>query len=111
MVIFMLPPAGIVFMYLLGAMTIIVGMLLAWAWGTLTMKIALSVRNDALYNQRLLELRKSAASVPPPERARWGKTQYYEGIFLDTRVTIVYLALGLFFIYMMVGVIRPRSFF
>lgn len=42
LVLYVVPPASILFVYLLGALSLLLGMCLGWAWGLLTMKAALA---------------------------------------------------------------------
>ena len=104
MVCFFLPPAGIVFIYLLAAATMLIGMCLAWAWGLLTMKIAVLVRDDDLYNSRMQSLQQQAMSQNTTAPALYISNAVYTGALLDTNVTVVYFCMGLFFIYIMVRI-------
>ncbi|KAE8404359.1 hypothetical protein BDV37DRAFT_294023 [Aspergillus pseudonomiae] len=104
MVLLILPPSGIVFIYLLGALTLIIGMCLAWAWGVITMKAAFAARPAADTQARLASLQQTAVAqanatgLPP---ASVVQQLIYDGYMLDTRVTAVTFCLICTFIYFM----------
>lgn len=96
------PPASILFVYLLAALTLLLGMCLAWAWGLLTMKAALAVRSDADTLSRYQALQQAAAeaSQQTGQSVAWeAKTLVNNGFMLDARVTAVYYVMGCLFIY------------
>ncbi|GKZ30061.1 hypothetical protein AbraIFM66950_007669 [Aspergillus brasiliensis] len=61
MVLIILPPSGLLFVYILGALSLFIGICLAWAWGIITMKAALAIRSDAETQSRLASLQQAAA--------------------------------------------------
>ncbi|CRG83633.1 putative protein C57A7,05 [Talaromyces islandicus] len=89
MVLLMLPPSGIVSIYLLGAMTMIMGMLLAWAWGVIAMKAAYAARPAADTQARFTSLKQAAAAqanatgINPTAAAQ---VMIYDGYMLDARL-------------------------
>lgn len=46
LVLYACPPSNILFLYILASFSLLLGMCLAWAWGLLSMKAALSARPD-----------------------------------------------------------------
>lgn len=107
MVLLILPPTGILLTYLLGGITLLLGMALGWAWGVISMKAALATRPAAETNARLAQLVATAQRhIQNPEQAS-GQSMYtqvliFEGFMLDTRVTVTYFCMLGFFIYFMV---------
>ncbi|KAK5991877.1 putative C57A7.05-like protein [Cladobotryum mycophilum] len=87
-VLYIMPPAGILFIYLLAMITLLVGMCLAWAWGLLSMKAALAARPAAETGQ---------FNWNPP--AAIATKLVHEGFMLDVRVTVVFFVMCLAFIY------------
>lgn len=110
MVLLILPPSGIVTIYLLGAATMIMGMLMAWAWGVIAMKAAFAARPAADTQARFSSLEQTAVAqanatgVTPSAAA---KVLIYEGYMLDVRVTVVIYCLVCFFIYLLVSEAYP----
>ena len=47
LVLFIVPPSGIVFVFILATVTLLLGLCLAWTWGVIVMKAALAARPDA----------------------------------------------------------------
>ncbi|KAL4928080.1 uncharacterized protein BDV17DRAFT_298812 [Aspergillus undulatus] len=104
MVLFMLPPSGIVFVYILGALSLFVGICLAWAWGVITMKAALAARPEADAQARLVSLQQEAASQAQETGgsvAGIAQRMIYDGWMLDARVTAVTYCMICVFIYFM----------
>jgi hypothetical protein len=62
MVLFMLPPSGVLFVYILGSVSLFVGIGLAWAWGVITMKAAFAARSEADTQASLMSLQQEAAA-------------------------------------------------
>lgn len=93
-----LPPNGVVFVFLIGGTTMILGMALAWAWGVISMKAALATRPAAetLARQQLLAQTASREGVS-------AQILVYDGFMLDTRVTVTYFCMLGLFLYLMVG--------
>lgn len=102
----MVPPSGIVFIFILGAFTLILGMALGWAWGVIAMKAALAARPAAETNAQLQALGQAAysqANATGQPLASVQQVLVYEGWMLDARVTAVYFALICFMIYLLVS--------
>jgi zona occludens toxin (predicted ATPase) len=112
MVLLMIPPSGIVSIYLLGATTMIMGMLLAWAWGVIAMKAAFAARPAADTQARFASLQQAAAAqanatgITPTAAAQ---VLIYEGYMLDARVTVVIYCLVCLFIYLLVSETNPEN--
>lgn len=104
----MVPPTGIVFLFLLATLTLILGMALGWAWGVIAMKAAMAARPEAETQARLQALGQMAysqanatgQSVPAVQQVL-----VYNGWMLDSRVTAVYYCLINLFIYFMVRIL------
>ncbi|KAG5922733.1 hypothetical protein E4U42_005374 [Claviceps africana] len=101
-VLFIVPPAGILMVYLLASLSLLVGMCLAWSWGLLAMKAAFAVRSDAEMLGLVQSLRQQAAAVAnqtgqPP--AAVSSKLVYDGFFLDARVVAIYYVMCCAFIY------------
>ncbi|KAJ6007600.1 hypothetical protein N7540_011576 [Penicillium herquei] len=104
LVLFMVPPNGIVFVFILGAFTLIIGMATGWAWGVITMKAALAARPAAETESTLMGLAQLASS----QAKSTGQTVAYEeevllysGYMLDARVSAVYFCMICFLIYLL----------
>lgn len=102
----MVPPTGIVFIFILGALTLIIGMALGWAWGVIAMKAAMAARPAAETQARIQALGQSAYS----QANSTGKPiqlieqeLVYSGWMLDARVTAVYFCLICLMIYLLVS--------
>ncbi|KAH8897286.1 hypothetical protein GQ53DRAFT_743052 [Thozetella sp. PMI_491] len=105
-VLFIVPPSGVVFIHVLAGLTICFGLALGWAWGVITMKAALATRPQADLNARLLELAKSMPQNTTNVGQASGQTTYaqiaiYEGFMLDTRVTVTYFCMIGLFVYLL----------
>jgi Putative ER transporter, 6TM, N-terminal len=106
LVIFMVPPTGIVFIFILGALTLVIGMALGWAWGVIAMKAALAARPAADTQARMQALGQMAYSqsnLTGQPVAVVQKVLIYEGWMLDARVTAVYFCLICLLIYLLVS--------
>ncbi|KAG9256205.1 uncharacterized protein F5Z01DRAFT_720236 [Emericellopsis atlantica] len=102
MVLFIVPPASTVLIYLLATLSLLLGMCLAWAWGLVTMKAALAARPDSTTNAKLAELQQQAVATANQtgESVAWeAQVMVYDGFMLDTRVTIIFYVMGCIFIY------------
>ncbi|KAF3928635.1 hypothetical protein AA313_de0206271 [Arthrobotrys entomopaga] len=95
------PPSTILPLYLLAATTILLGICLAWGWGTLTFLAALSQRDDALYNASLAGIRQAAAQSKSPNPTFFVQKEIFSGQLLQTGPTIIVLTMGSIFIYFM----------
>lgn len=106
--LFIIPCNGIVFVHLMGGLTMIIGMALGWAWGVISMKAALATRPAAETNARLAQLAAEAQRQQTNTEQATGQSQYtqvliFEGFMLDTRVTITYFCMLGLFIYLVVS--------
>ncbi|KAL4891712.1 hypothetical protein BDV59DRAFT_203308 [Aspergillus ambiguus] len=104
LVLVMLPPSGIVFIYVLGALSLFIGIFLAWAWGVITMKAALAARPAADTQARLSSLQQTAVSQANSTglpAASVAQRLIYDGYMLDARVTSVTYCMLCLFIYLM----------
>ncbi|KAG5934243.1 hypothetical protein E4U53_000727, partial [Claviceps sorghi] len=101
-VLFIVPPAGILMLYLLASLSLLVGMCLAWSWGLLAMKAAFAVRSDAEMQGLAQSLRQQAAVVANQTGqplADVSAKLVYDGFFLDARVVVIYYVMCCAFIY------------
>lgn len=98
----MCPPAGIETIFIFTAFSIWLGMFLAWGWGSIVMKAAYAARPTADYQAQLQHLQQVAsqrANQSGLPIATEAQILVFEGYMLDTRVSAVFLVLGIFFIY------------
>ncbi|QQK43156.1 Brefeldin A sensitivity protein-related protein [Penicillium digitatum] len=103
LVLFMVPPTGIVFIFLLGTLTLILGMALGWAWGAIVMKAAMAARPAAETQAKLQALGQAAyrqANSTGQPVAAVQQQLIYTGWMLDARVTAVHYCLICLFIYL-----------
>ncbi|KAF7596200.1 hypothetical protein BBP40_002732 [Aspergillus hancockii] len=113
LVLYIVPPAGILFVYLLAALSLLFGMCLAWAWGLLSMKAALAARPDSDTQAMVQALQQQAVTIAnqtgtnPSTEAR---ILIYDGFLLDARVTVIFYVMICVFIYVMsrVRVANPK---
>ncbi|PYH47060.1 uncharacterized protein BP01DRAFT_421952 [Aspergillus saccharolyticus JOP 1030-1] len=99
-----LPPSSVIFIHLLGAISLYLGVCLAWAWGVITMKAAYAARPSADTQAQLLALEQTAAqqaNATGQSVASLAQILVYEGHMLDARVTAVTYCLICTFIYFM----------
>ncbi|KAH9487315.1 hypothetical protein JR316_0001388 [Psilocybe cubensis] len=82
----MLPPTFALSVFLMAATTLLVGMLLGWAWGSAAMASALSVRSASLFAQQSQTLKSLLDPTSPIPIARQIQIHTFHGIFLDPRV-------------------------
>ncbi|KAJ5089192.1 hypothetical protein N7532_007876 [Penicillium argentinense] len=104
LVLFMVPPTGIVFIFILAALTLIVGMAWGWVWGIISMKAALAARPAAETQAQLQILGQTAysqANATGQPLASVEQVLVYEGWMLDARVTAVYFCMICFMIYLL----------
>lgn len=102
LVLFIVPPASILFVYLLAALSLLLGMCLAWAWGLLMMKAALAARPEAETEQTLQALQQAAIAQANQtgQSVAWeAQVLVHEGFMLDARVTAVFYVMSCVFIY------------
>ncbi|KAL4745710.1 hypothetical protein BDW72DRAFT_211096 [Aspergillus terricola var. indicus] len=104
MVLFFLPPAGVLFVYILGALSLFVGICLAWAWGVIAMKAALAARPEAETQARVGALQQAAAAEAQETGApasSIAQRLVHNGWMLDARVTAIFYCMLCLFIYFM----------
>ncbi|KLP20146.1 membrane protein [Fusarium fujikuroi] len=102
--LFAVPPASILFIYLLAALSLLLGMCLAWCWGLLTMKAALATRSDTETQAKLQALQQQVGEIAKTtgQTPAWeAQILIHEGFMLDARVTAVYFSMGCLFIYVL----------
>ncbi|ETS81358.1 hypothetical protein PFICI_06360 [Pestalotiopsis fici W106-1] len=111
-VLFIVPPSGVVFIHVLAGLTICIGMALAWAWGTITMKAALATRPAADLQAQYAVLQQAIASgsIQASGQSTALQVAIYNGLLLDTRVTLTYFCMMGLFIYLMarIRVVAPK---
>ncbi|KAJ4113383.1 hypothetical protein NW765_010981 [Fusarium oxysporum] len=105
-VLFIMPPSGVVFIHFAAGVMICVGLALGWAWGVITMKAALATRPLADLQQRYAELQQSMPQNTTNVDQASGQATYqqiaiYEGFMLDTRVSVTYFCMMGLFVYLM----------
>ncbi|EJP70130.1 protein (fungal and plant) [Beauveria bassiana ARSEF 2860] len=102
-VIYIIPPAGNLIVAIVGYLSLLLGMCLAWAWGLATMKAAQAVRSPAELNARLQALQQqvgaTAQATGNNDTAAIATVLIHDGFMLDTRVTVVYFVMGCVFVY------------
>ncbi|KAK7423681.1 hypothetical protein QQX98_000871 [Neonectria punicea] len=98
-VLFIAPPSGIVFIHIITAITVLLGLTSAWAWGVITMKAALATRPDAQMKARYAELQQMAQNTTNP--TQYVQIRVFNGFMLDTRVSITYFCMMGLFLYLM----------
>ncbi|KAF4155768.1 hypothetical protein CNMCM8927_004192 [Aspergillus lentulus] len=102
LVLFINPPSGILFIFILGTLTLLIGMALAWAWGVITMKAALAARPQSETLARLQMLGQEAArqaNATGQSAASLQSQLVYDGFMLDARVSVIYFVMTCVFIY------------
>ncbi|KAJ5909725.1 hypothetical protein N7504_004368 [Penicillium tannophilum] len=104
LMLYLIPPTGVLSAYLVNTFFLLLGMCLAWAWGLITMKAALAARPSSqtramiekLNHQVMLESQGSDKSVS------WiTEKLIHEGFMLDARVTVVFYVMSCIFVYTM----------
>ncbi|KAF3906893.1 hypothetical protein ABW21_db0209595 [Orbilia brochopaga] len=95
--LFINPPSVVLPFYILAAFTILLGICLAWGWGSLAFVAALSQRDDVLYNATYSAIRKSAAQAPNP--ALYVQRQIFNGEVAQTSPTVILFVMCGIFIY------------
>ncbi|KAI8307252.1 hypothetical protein K4K59_011141 [Colletotrichum sp. SAR11_240] len=96
-VLFMMPPSGVVLIHILSGLMICVGLGIGWAWGTITMKAALATRPQADLMRQFQELQQSPNAGEP----NFLQIAIFEGRLLDVRVTATYFCMMGLFVYLM----------
>ncbi|KAF5006961.1 hypothetical protein FDECE_6677 [Fusarium decemcellulare] len=114
-VLFIMPPSGVVFIHTMAGLMICVGIALGWVWGVITMKAALATRPQADLLQQYQELQQSMPQNTTNSEQASGQGTYtqiaiYEGFMLDTRVSVTYFCMIGLFVYLMarVRVVAPN---
>jgi len=110
LVVFIVPPSGIVFIFMLATVTMLLGICLAWAWGVIAMKAALAARPASDTQARLQALQQavvSRANVTGEPAAAIQQELIFDGFMLDARVTVIYFVMVCLFIYFLVGFLVP----
>ncbi|KAF9560292.1 hypothetical protein CPC08DRAFT_708223 [Agrocybe pediades] len=95
----MLPPTMALSVFIMAATTLLLGMLLGWAWGSAAMASALSVRSSALLAAQQQQVQSSINPNSPIPATLQVQLQTFHGAFLDPRSSAVYgafLFLGAF---------------
>ncbi|KAF4970321.1 hypothetical protein FSARC_2641 [Fusarium sarcochroum] len=105
-VLFIMPPSGVVFIHVMAGLMICFGLAFGWAWGTITMKAALATRPQADLSQRYLELQQSMPQNTTNVDQASGQATYtqvaiYQGFMLDARVSATYFCMMGLFVYLM----------
>ncbi|EPS43040.1 hypothetical protein H072_2965 [Dactylellina haptotyla CBS 200.50] len=102
--LFINPPSTMLPLYLLAATTILLGICLAWGWGTLAYLAAMSRRDDNLYNASIGTIRQQAVQSGTPNLTFYVQRRIFNGELLQTGPTVVMLTMCLVFIYFMARV-------
>ncbi|KAK6359209.1 hypothetical protein TWF696_000373 [Orbilia brochopaga] len=97
--LFINPPSVVLPFYILAATTILLGICLAWGWGSLAFVAALSQRNDELYNTTYNAIRQAAVQTPNP--TFYVQRQIFNGELLQTGPTVILFTMCGIFIYFM----------
>ncbi|OKL58568.1 hypothetical protein UA08_06208 [Talaromyces atroroseus] len=108
---FMCPPNGIEMIFVFTALSLWLGMFLAWGWGCIVMKAALAARPAAETQAQLMHLEQVAqqrANQTGVSASIEAEILVFDGYMLDARVSAVFLALGLLFIYVL-ALIRMKN--
>ncbi|PYH98124.1 hypothetical protein BO71DRAFT_447485 [Aspergillus ellipticus CBS 707.79] len=91
LLLYIVPPTGILFVYLLASLSLLAGMCLGWAWASQT-----QARLLALQHQAAMQAQQSGQSVATEALAL-----VHDGFMLDARVTVVFYVMICVFIYVM----------
>lgn len=105
MVLFMVPPNTIVFIYILACFSLILGMGIGWAWGVITMLAAQAARPGAETQAKLQSLGQQAyqqANSTGVPIANVELELVYNGWMLDARVSAVFFCMLCFMMYCLV---------
>ncbi|QRV93943.1 hypothetical protein RhiJN_21961 [Ceratobasidium sp. AG-Ba] len=103
---FILPPNMALQLYLFAMLTLMIGCLLGWAWGSAAMAASLKARDQVLLRSTLIATQQAAANQANPDA--YFQKAIFRGDFLDTRSTVVFgvfLAIGAF----MLALLRVKS--
>ncbi|OJJ45842.1 hypothetical protein ASPZODRAFT_26451 [Penicilliopsis zonata CBS 506.65] len=94
------PPAGSLFVQVIAALSVLVGLSLGWAWGLVAMKAALATRPSANLDARYVLLYENAKAQNVTDLDEYVEIQIFNGFMLDTRVTVTYFCMVGVFIYL-----------
>lgn len=113
LLLYIVPPAGILFIYLLASLSLLFGMCLGWAWGLLTMKAALAARPASQTQALLQQLQQEAAAqakATGEDPSFVAEKLIHDGFMLDARVTVIFYVLICLFVYAMsrIRVANPK---
>ncbi|KAK6356014.1 hypothetical protein TWF718_000387 [Orbilia javanica] len=95
--LFINPASVVIPFYTLAASTILIGIFLAWAWGTISSLAALSCRDDESYNTTYNAILLAASQSPHP--SFYAQRQIFNGELLQTPVTVVMFVMCNIFVY------------
>ncbi|CAE6435306.1 unnamed protein product [Rhizoctonia solani] len=96
------PPAMALQMYFFAMLTLMIGCLLGWAWGSAAMAAALQARDQVLLSRALLSTQQAATNQANPDA--YFRKAVFRGDFLDARSTVVFgvfLGIGAFVLALM----------
>ncbi|KAJ6155695.1 hypothetical protein N7470_006261 [Penicillium chermesinum] len=102
MVLFMVPPNSMVFVYILASFTLIFGMALGWGWGVITMLAAQAARPVAEKQAKLQAMGQQAyqqANATGVPVANVAQVLLYDGWMLDARVSAIFFCMICLMIY------------
>lgn len=106
LVLFIVPPSGIVFVFILATVTLLLGITTAWAWGVIVMKAALAARPKSQTQARLQAMQQAIQARVQATGASAAAVQQemiFDGFMLDARVSVIYFVLMCLFIYLLVS--------
>ncbi|KAF2997210.1 hypothetical protein E8E14_001560 [Neopestalotiopsis sp. 37M] len=86
-ILVIIPPSGVVLLYILAVATICIGLALGWAWGTITMKAALAARPQSDITTLYIQLQQAIAqgTIQASGKSSAVQVAIYNGFMLDTR--------------------------
>ncbi|KAJ2968825.1 hypothetical protein NQ176_g8992 [Zarea fungicola] len=103
LVVYLVPPAGNIIVNIIGALSLVMGVCLAWAWGLATMKAAQSIRSpqelQALRQALQQQVVATAKATGSNDTATIALKLVHDGFMLDARISAVYFVMGCTFIY------------
>ncbi|KAF9889357.1 hypothetical protein FE257_007467 [Aspergillus nanangensis] len=113
LLLYIVPPGGILYVYLLASLSLLFGMCLGWAWGLLTMKAALAARPESQTQALLQQLQQQAiiqAQQTGQSPSAVAQELVHDGFLLDARITVVFYVLICLFVYVVsrIRVANPK---
>lgn len=104
-VLFIVPPSGVVLLQVMAGISICVGCAVGWVWGVITMKASLATRPDEDLQAQYAKLQQaiSQGEIRASGSTPAAQVALYNGFFLDTRVSICTFCMISLFIYLMVS--------